>query len=40
MTMLFAVEHVKPELMEKGLEAVHALEIILEREPQLATQFY
>ena len=28
-TVLFAMEHVKPELMEIGLEAMHTLLLIL-----------
>lgn len=34
------MEHVKPELMEIGLEAMHALLEILSTEPQTATIFY
>jgi hypothetical protein len=34
------MQHVKPELMEIGLEAMHALLEILSSEPQTATIFY
>ena len=40
MTILFAMEHVKPELMELGLEAMQALLEIISSEPRIATMFY
>ena len=40
MTVIFATEHVKPELMEIGLEAMQALLTILASEPNYATFFY
>lgn len=39
-TVLFAMEHVKFELMEMGLEAMHSLLAILSRFPPVATMFY
>lgn len=39
-TVLFAMSHVKPELMEIGLEAMQALLQILSNEPRVASVFY
>jgi hypothetical protein len=34
------MQHVKPELMEIGLETMHALTVLLASEPSAATFFY
>lgn len=38
--VIFAMQHEKPELMDLGLQSVHAMTVILSESPQLATQFY
>lgn len=40
LTILFALKHEKPELMETGLETLHALNQLVVTEPQVATIFY
>ena len=40
MTVIFAMQHEKPELMELGLEAMNALICILKESPETATSFY
>jgi hypothetical protein len=40
MTILFALKHEKPELMEIGLETLHALNQLVVCDPQIATIFY
>jgi exportin-1 len=40
LTMLFALKHEKPELMEIGLETLHALNTLVATEPPTATIFY
>lgn len=37
---MFAMDHVKPELIEIGLEAMHGLLVLISTEPQVATMFY
>ena len=40
LTVIFAMQHEKPELMELGLGSMHALICILKESPQTATNFY
>ena len=40
MTILFAMKHEKPELMEIGLETMQALNVLVAAEPQVVTLFY
>ena len=40
LTILFAIKHEKPELMEIGLETMQALNSLVMSEPQVATIFY
>ena len=40
LTILFALKHEKPELMEIGLETMQALNLLVSTEPQVATIFY
>ena len=40
LTILFSMQHVKPEYMEIGLETMSALTTLLAQEPQAATLFY
>jgi hypothetical protein len=37
---MFAMKHEKPELMEIGLETIHALNVLVVSEPQIASIFY
>ena len=38
--VIFAMQHEKPELMDLGLQSMHAMTIILKEQPSLATDFY
>lgn len=38
--VIFAMQHEKPELMDLGLQSMHAMTVILRDFPQLATDFY
>ena len=40
LTIMFAMKHEKPELMEIGLETMQALNGLVMREPQIASIFY
>jgi exportin-1 len=40
LTILFAMKHEKPELMEIGLETMQALNSLVIAEPQIASIFY
>lgn len=40
LTVLFSMSHVKPELMEIGLESMHSLTVLVSTEPYYATLFY
>lgn len=40
LVLIFAMQHPKPELMDIGLQALHALTAILKETPAYATQFY
>ena len=40
LTVIFAMQHEKPDLMELGLESMHALIVILKESPTTATTFY
>jgi len=40
MTVLFAMKHEKPELMDVGLLTMHALNFTVAQEPQIASVFY
>lgn len=40
MTILFSMQHVKPDLMEIGLETMSALTTLMANEPRAATLFY
>jgi exportin-1 len=40
LTIMFAMKHEKPELMEIGLETIHALNVLVVTEPQIASIFY
>ena len=40
LTVVFSMQHEKPELMELGLESMHALICILKESPETATNFY
>jgi hypothetical protein len=40
MTIVFSMQHVKPELMEIGLETMSALTVLVNSEPYYATLFY
>ena len=39
-TIIFAMKHEKPELMETGLETMQALNTLVVNEPQIASIFY
>ena len=38
--LVFAMQHEKPELMDLGLQSVHAMTIVVKDNQQIATQFY
>jgi len=38
--VIFAMQHEKPELMDLGLQSMHAMTVILKDHPNLATDFY
>ena len=40
LTVIFSMQHVKPELMEIGLETMSALTMLVASEPQASTLFY
>ena len=40
MIVIFAMQHEKPELMDLGLQSMHAMTIIMKDHPNLATDFY
>ena len=40
LTVIFAMQHEKPELMDIGLDSMHALIVILKESPETATSFY
>lgn len=40
LSILFAMKHEKPELMDMGLLTMHALNFTVASEPQIATVFY
>ncbi len=40
LTILFAMKHEKPELMEIGLETMHSLNLLVVSAPQIASIFY
>ena len=40
LSVIFAMQHEKPELMDLGLQSMHALTVLLKDHPQVATEFY
>lgn len=40
MIVVFAMQHEKPEFMDLGNQAMHALTVIVKEQPQLASNFY
>ena len=38
--VIFAMQHEKPELMDLGLQSLHAMTVLLHDQPALATDFY
>ena len=40
MTIMFAIKHEKPELMEIGLETLHALNVLVINEHSVSSIFY
>ena len=38
--VMFAMQHEKPELMDLGLQSMHAMTVLLREQPRLATEFY
>lgn len=40
LVVIFAMQHQKPELMDLGLQSLHAMTVILKEQPALATDFY
>lgn len=38
--VIFAMQHEKPELMDLGLQSMHAMTVILRELPMVATEFY
>ena len=40
LTVIFAMQHEKPELMELGLDSMHALIVILKESHETANSFY
>ena len=38
--VIFGMQHEKPELMDLGLQSMHAMTIILREMPMIATDFY
>lgn len=38
--VIFGMQHEKPELMDLGLQSMHAMTVVLKDQPTLATSFY